>query len=304
MTCNPDPDSWVKDFIKFWLDDEGEYADPNKSGVIRWMLRGDDDELIWFDSKKLAQEFSDDMGESEQKAKSVTFISSSVYDNKILLEKDPGYLVNLMALPRVERERLLHGNWKIQSHKGDIFSIDDFEIVDSVPIPEQECRCFDRAATEPNKDNKDPDWTCGVRMQRNGDLFFITDVQKFRVGPGKVETRIKNIVSRDGKECAVILIIDPGQAGKVEIHHYYGLLAGYSIETIRETKKKSLKWLPFSAQAQIGNVKLLRAPWNDAFLNELSNLSEDPKEYNHDDQADAASGAFENLTSGTRMRFV
>jgi len=31
----------------------------------------------------------------------------------MLLEKDPGYRANLLALPLVERERLYGGNWKI-----------------------------------------------------------------------------------------------------------------------------------------------------------------------------------------------
>ena len=42
--------------------------------------------------------------------KRVSFIASTVYDNKIIMEKDPGYLADLEALPRFEREQLLMEN--------------------------------------------------------------------------------------------------------------------------------------------------------------------------------------------------
>jgi len=48
----------------------------------------------------------------------MTFISASIYDNKILLAKDPQYMSRLRSLPLVEREQLLHGNWKIRKSAG------------------------------------------------------------------------------------------------------------------------------------------------------------------------------------------
>lgn len=56
--------------------------------------------------------------EEQAEPKSVTFIASSIYDNKILLKADPSYLANLKALALVEQERLLHGNWKIKPAAG------------------------------------------------------------------------------------------------------------------------------------------------------------------------------------------
>ena len=45
---------------------------------------------------------------------------------------------------------------------------------------------------------------------------------------------------------------------------------------------------PFSSQAEVGNVRILSAPWNAAFLDELEAFPFG----SHDDQVDAASGAF------------
>ena len=100
-TTNPAP-GWVKSFLSPWLDKTFEY--PASSGELRWFVR-EKGEIHWVDQ--------DHLDEDGQPPKSVTFIRSTVYDNKILLEKDPGYLTNLKSLPLVEQARLLHGDWDI-----------------------------------------------------------------------------------------------------------------------------------------------------------------------------------------------
>lgn len=124
-TCNPDSKSWVKDFIGWWIDPNTGFPIPERSGVLRWMIRHGDS-IIWGDSPKeifdYVREHKLDVGKDGAKIniqpKSVTFIAATLYDNKILMEKDPSYLASLMALPYVERERLLGGNWNISMDKG------------------------------------------------------------------------------------------------------------------------------------------------------------------------------------------
>lgn len=48
------------------------------------------------------------------------FIPAKVFDNKYLLENDPGYLGNLASLPSANREALLNGNW--DSFSGQVFT--------------------------------------------------------------------------------------------------------------------------------------------------------------------------------------
>ena len=48
------------------------------------------------------------------------FIPSSVFDNKKLLENDPGYLANLGLLPEAKRNALLYGDWN--SYEGQVFT--------------------------------------------------------------------------------------------------------------------------------------------------------------------------------------
>lgn len=48
------------------------------------------------------------------------FIPSSVFDNKALLENDPGYLANLAMLPESQKKALLYGDW--DSYDGQVFT--------------------------------------------------------------------------------------------------------------------------------------------------------------------------------------
>lgn len=95
-TCNPDVDSWVAKFIAWWIDQETGYPIPERSGVLRYFCR-ENVEVKWGDSP---EELSEKYGVEPELCKSVTFIASSVYDNKILLERDPSYLANLRKLDR------------------------------------------------------------------------------------------------------------------------------------------------------------------------------------------------------------
>lgn len=48
-TCNPDADSWVAEFISWWIDPETGFAIPERAGVLRWFIRIGDT-IIWGDS--------------------------------------------------------------------------------------------------------------------------------------------------------------------------------------------------------------------------------------------------------------
>lgn len=50
-TCNPDAESWVAKFIEWWWDPETGYPIPERSGVIRYMIRRDN-QIHWGDTKE------------------------------------------------------------------------------------------------------------------------------------------------------------------------------------------------------------------------------------------------------------
>lgn len=120
-TCNPDPDSWVANFIEWWIDQETGFPIPERNGKLRYFVR-DGENVVWGDSREEVVEraphiFNDkELKKMDIKdlVKSVTFIGGSIHDNKELLDVDPAYLGNLLSLPEEEKLRLLGGNWKIK----------------------------------------------------------------------------------------------------------------------------------------------------------------------------------------------
>jgi Terminase large subunit, T4likevirus-type, N-terminal len=110
-TTNPDADSWVAEFISWWINPDTGLPIPERDGVLRYFARRGED-FLWGSSVEKLIKANPKADIKPFEAKSVTFIASNIHDNKILLEKDPGYLGNLKAQNLVDRERLLGGNWK------------------------------------------------------------------------------------------------------------------------------------------------------------------------------------------------
>lgn len=287
--CNPDPDSWLVKFLAWWIGDDG-YAIQERSGVLRWFVR-QGDTIHWFDTEYEARKQFPDVP-----AKSVTFIPADVYDNKVLLDSDPGYLANLLALPLVEREQLLGGNWKIRPSAGKVFNRGWFEIVDAIPTGGVEVRFWDFAATEKKQKGDDPDYTAGVSVRRVNGNWYITDVIAEQIANS--DNLIKNIASQDRARCTsantqyrVRWETEPGSSGKKETMRLVKLFAGYDCGGIRPTGDKLTRSKALASQSEAGNVKLLRASWNEQFLNHMHAIPDGA----HDDIHDASAGAFNEL---------
>lgn len=129
-TCNPDPDSWVAEFVSWWIDQETGFPIPSRAGKLRYMV-ADQSQIVWGSTKQEVFDKAPHVFESEavlktgipkdQLVKSVTFIPGSIYENKKLLALDPGYIANLLAQDEATQQRLLHGNWKIRTDKQNLF---------------------------------------------------------------------------------------------------------------------------------------------------------------------------------------
>lgn len=301
-TCNPEP-GWLADFLAWWIDDEG-WAIPERSGVVRWLVR-DQNVNNWGDSKKeMEKEFPGSV------PKSVTFILSTVYDNQILLDKDKSYLSNLHALNYIDKMRLLGdakrgGNWKIKPAAGKLFNSAWFEVVEAVPRGGSEVRFWDFAATKETFGHagyvrprqKDPDYTASVKMKRLGDIIYILDVTNERLSPAEIDNIVANRASQDKERCAVRWEEEGGSAGKKSSYNLTTKLKGYDSGGIRPNGDKITRAKPLAAQALAGNVKVLSAAWNAMFLEQMHGQPDLP----HDDIMDAASGAYDFLVNRTSV---
>ena len=312
-TCNPTPDDdpvggWVHEFVGWYIGEDG-YALLERSGVVRWFVVVND-ELRWADdSAALRAQYPG------SEPKSFTFILSNVFDNKILLDADPGYLANLMALPLVDRERLLGdgqrgGNWKIKPSAGKVFNRGWFEIVEAAPAAStastastssatgggRTVRFWDLAATEKSVAKADPDYTAGVLMRRVGDVYYILDAIAVQEAPGRVDALLRNTASQDGSQVAIRFEREGGASGVRDARNTAALLAGYDVRAVQPQGDKVMRAKGLAAQAEAGNVKLVRGAWNDRFLRTLHAFPEGA----HDDEVDAASGAFNDLVKVVR----
>lgn len=292
-TCNPDADSWVAKFIQWWWDEDTGYPIPERSGVIRYFVRMGDN-IIWGDSK--AEIIREHPEIKKEWIKSFTFIASKLSDNKILMEKDPGYLGNLMSQSEVERERLLNGNWKIKPAAGKYFKRQYFTTVDVIPDKvEAWVRSWDLAATVATDANPSPDATAGVLMGRLGDgRYIIADVKHARLGANDVRKLVNSTAAIDRVRHKIVRITvpqDPGQAGKEQANSYVRMLAGFTVDVVKPSGSKENRANPFASQVQAGNVMLLRGEWNDDYISELESFPDG----SHDDMVDASSDAFNKL---------
>lgn len=285
-TCNPDADSWVAEFIAWWIDQETGLPVAERSGVIRWFVRINDT-LHWGDSP---QELAQAHGVEPSDCKSLTFIAASIFDNKALLSADPGYLANLKALARVERERLLGGNWKIKPAAGMYFRRSEAKVIPAAPDDVVVwCRAWDLAATEPSDSSPDPDWTVGALIGRTArGTFVVGSLVREQLRPAAVRALVESTADHDGQGVAITIPEDPGQAGKEQSQSYVGMLAGRNVQPRRASKNKVLRAEPFAAQWQAGNVEVVQGTWNEALFSELEQFPDGA----HDDIVDACSDGF------------
>jgi len=85
---------------------------------------------------------------------------------------------------------------------------------------------------------------------------------------------------------------EPGSGGKESAESTVRNLAGYVVHSERVTGDKVTRAGPLAAQVEAGNVYLVKADWNDAFLNEMHRFD---GTHGFMDQVDAASGAFNKI---------
>lgn len=314
-SCNPDPDSWVADLIDWWIGEDG-YPIPERSGVLRYLMRIEDD-IRWYDSKEEAyldnKEFLDRMAQHGVNPysliKSFTFIPSSIYDNKILLEKDPAYLANLMLQGTVAQAQLLDGNWKIKAGAGLVFNRSALRVVESHQLPtkfEMVVRFWDLAATKKQVVGKknDPDWTAGVCIgMTDKGRFYVLDVDRFREAPAERDARMLAVATSD-KELYENYVVawegQPAAAGKSLDDQLADLFAGFTFVAVPARGDKVLRASPAASSAKAGKFFVLKAAWTEAYIKELHSFPDGKK----DDQVDGTSGAHFVLTDSELLKLI
>jgi len=172
---------------------------------------------------------------------------------------------------------------------GDLFQPDQIQIVDALPAGVTRwVRGWDLGSTV------DGDWTRGGLIGAMPDgRFIIADMASVRDLPHRRDFAIKNTVHGDGHLVEQSLPQDPGQAGKSQIAYMVSELAGYRVHTSTETGDKTTRAEPLSSQVNVGNVLMLRGPWNKPLIEEMRMFPNGK----YDDQVDALGRAFNKLVA-------
>lgn len=291
-TCNPDSDSWVAELISWWIDQDTGFPILERSGIVRYFVRVEE-KLYWGATR---QELAKDFPSIE--AKSLTFVPATLNDNKVLLQIDPSYGANLQALGRVEKARLLDGNWKIKPQSGSYFPSMLVQNITAVPTDvKQWVRRWDLAATDPSEVNPSPDSTASVLMgKRENGRIVVADGINIKRNANTVREIMRNVATQDKQQYGKVTTVvpqDPGQAGKEQASSLIAHLYGFYAKAVRETGPKITRAEPLSAQWQAGNVDIVSGDWNKEYLREMENF---PSSY-HDDYVDASSGAYLECSS-------
>lgn len=222
--------------------------------------------------------------------------------------QDPRTAVGELLFPErfprdvVDRDKRILGSYAAAGQfqqrpaprEGGMFRRGWFGVVEAAPARARRVRRWDFAATEASA-GSDPDWTVGLRMSEAGGIYYIEHIVRDRVTGAGVEKLLKDTGMSDTKAVPVRIPQDPGSAGKAYAASLIRLMAGWDIKAERETGAKEVRAAALAAQAEAGNVKLVAGPWVEAFLDEVTMFPNAA----HDDQVDAASGAFNELVSGS-----
>jgi predicted phage terminase large subunit-like protein len=179
--------------------------------------------------------------------------------------------------------------------EGGLFPRSGFPIVDAAPALSRFValvRYWDKAGAEEGKG----DFTVGVLMGLGADgLFYVLDVVRFQEEAAKRNERMRQTMALDRQRWGRVAqwIEQPPGLGKESTKEVIRYCAGYFAKANPVSGDKVERAEPFAAQVQAGNVRLVAAPWNAAFIEEYAGFPN----MKHDDQVDGGAGAFSKLVA-------
>jgi predicted phage terminase large subunit-like protein len=220
--------------------------------------------------------------------------------------KEEGELLEPMRFPEavIDRLKASHTPYayagqyqqRPSPRKGKMFDVDMIEIVDALPNGVVHMtRYWDKAGTSKLKAKTKTANTAGVKMGvvTQGPYkgkFIILDAIAGQWGSTAREQVIRNTAKADGKITTIWVEQEPGSGGMESAENTIRSLAGYRVKAERPSGDKVLRAEPMADQVAVGNVIILRGPWNKPYLDEMRSFPAGKK-----DRIDASSGAFNKL---------
>ncbi|MCX5495386.1 phage terminase large subunit [Kaistia dalseonensis] len=229
--------------------------------------------------------------EAPRKATSIGFIDPRTQDGELLLPER-------FSRDAVEKLKVVKGSVAYSGQyqqrptprEGGLFKRAWFDgkIIQVAPVGTRWWRHWDLAATAKKTSAR----TAGVKIGKAPDgRIIVGHVITTQSEGHEVRKIIRATAETDGRDVRISLPQDPGQAGKVQKADLVAMLEGFVVRADPETGDKVTRAEPFSSQCEAGNVYLVRAEWNDPYLDEICLFPGG----SFKDQVDASSGAFGRL---------
>jgi predicted phage terminase large subunit-like protein len=194
---------------------------------------------------------------------------------------------------------------------GMMFRREWFQLVNSAPLDAMRVRYWDRAATPGSGC-----YTAGVLMARDRfGIFYVEHVIRGQWGPLERDRVIEQIAERDARlyrnEVLIYVEQEGGSGGKEVAGQMISNLSGFPVfrDVVSGTKFKTtggeklpgeakiVRAMPLAAQVEAGNVRVVRGPWNNDYIEELCAFPQ----WAFADQVDASSGAFNKLAQSVML---
>jgi predicted phage terminase large subunit-like protein len=176
--------------------------------------------------------------------------------------------------------------------EGNLVKLDWLPLAGDSPRRAERVRYWDKAGTEGGGA-----YSCGVRMARDAaGVYHVEDVVRGQWSAGTRERVIRETAQADRAACGYVPVWveqEPGSGGKESAEATVRNLAEFGAHAERVTGDKVTRFLPFAAQAEAGNVRVLQRPWAADYRNELITFPRGK----YADQADATGGAFNKLAA-------
>jgi hypothetical protein len=238
-TCNPDPDSWVRQLVDWWIGEDG-FPIPERSGVLRWFVRHAG-EIVWVD-------------EGTEGAQSLTFIPALLEHNRILTARDPAYRSKLEALEEVDRARLLLGNWNARDTSTRVYQYDDrVHGVDELPRDYDRLRWVHSIGVDFGLVNECA-WTVTAAHPHRRDAYFVESFKRAELLPEQAAEITADLAR--GYEPDVI-VGDAGGLGKPYVVAHNSRFPGFPMRAADKTEKRAHIKI-FNGELKAGRVLVLR----------------------------------------------
>lgn len=186
--------------------------------------------------------------------------------------------------------------------QGSMFQYDWFQIVEHAPDNVDACvRYWDKAGTQGGGKR-----TAGVKVSRAGTKYYVEHVHLGQWSAGKREDNIKRMAEldavldwdEDGESYNIVhpgppiwIEQEPGSGGLESAQNTVSNLAGFICKVDKVTGSKEVRATPFAVQCENKNVYLVKGPWNNEYLREMTAFPYGA----FSDQVDGSAGAFNKI---------